>query len=142
MPDLYIDFFELNIPKPKIQKTNTRNWLSNVVRKENKRIKSVEINYIFCGDEHLLSLNQKYLNKQTLTDIITFDYSEKNSIKGDVFISYERVKDNAKKFNQKTSDELKRVMVHGLLHLLGYKDKTTAERNVMTQKEDYYLALF
>lgn len=142
MPELYIDFFEVNIPLPKIQKTNTRNWLSEVVRKENKRIKSVEINYIFCDDEHLLSLNQKYLNKQTLTDIITFDYAEKNSIKGDVFISYERVKDNAKKFNQKTSDELKRVIVHGLLHLLGYKDKTTAERNVMTQKEDYYLALF
>ena len=142
MPDLYIDFFELNIPKPKIQKTNTRNWLSNVVRKENKRIKSVEINYIFCDDQHLLSLNQKYLNKDTLTDVITFDYAEKNSIKGDVFISYERVKDNAKKFNQKASDELNRVIVHGLLHLLGYKDKTAAERNVMTQKEDYYLALF
>jgi len=142
MPDLYIDFFELNIPKPKIQKTNTRNWLSNVVRKENKRIKSVEINYIFCGDAHLLSLNQKYLNKDTLTDVITFDYSEKNTLKGDVFISYERVKDNAKKFHQKTPDELLRVIVHGLLHLLGYKDKTPAERKVMTQKEDHYLALF
>jgi len=142
MPDLTIDFFELNIPIPRIQKTHTRVWLSGVIRNENKRINCVEINYIFCDDEHLLSLNKKYLNKQTLTDVITFDYSEKNAIKGDIFISYERVKDNAKNFHQKTSDELLRVMVHGLLHLLGYKDKTAEEQQLMTKKEDQYLALF
>jgi probable rRNA maturation factor len=142
MSDFNIDFFTLNISAPRIQKTHSRIWLSDIIRSEKKRIHSVEINFIFCNDEYLLSLNQKFLEKQTLTDVITFEYSEKGSLKGDVFISYERVKDNAKKFQQKAQTELLRVMEHGLLHLLGYKDKTPKEQKLMVQKENHYLALY
>ena len=96
--------------------------------------------FVFCNDQFLLEKNIKYLNHNTLTDVISFDYSTKNKIHGDILISVERVKENARLYNQKFSTELNRVMAHGLLHLLGYKDKSEAEAKIMRSKENYYLS--
>ena len=115
-------------------------WLSNVVVSENK--KEGEINYIFCDDEYLHKINLEYLNHDTLTDIISFDYTMGNELSGDVFVSIERVKDNAKDFNVAFEEELKRVLVHGVLHYCGYKDKGEAEELLMRSKEDEKIALF
>lgn len=115
-------------------------WLTNVITSENK--KEGEINYIFCDDEYLHKINLEYLNHDTLTDIISFDYTMGNEISGDVFVSVERVKDNAKDFNVVFDEELKRVLVHGVLHYCGYKDKGEAEELLMRSKEDEKIALF
>jgi rRNA maturation RNase YbeY len=115
-------------------------WLTNVITSENK--KEGEINYIFCDDEYLHKINLEYLNHDTLTDIISFDYTMGNEISGDVFVSVERVKDNAKDFNVAFDEELKRVLVHGVLHYCGYKDKGEAEELLMRSKEDEKIALF
>lgn len=121
-------------------KTNIRSWLGDVIVSEKKQLG--EINYIFCNDKHLLTLNKTYLNHNTLTDIITFDYSEKETISGDIFISIERVKENALQFDTGFDMELRRVMVHGVLHLIGFKDKSKRDKDEMTQKEDYYLGCY
>jgi probable rRNA maturation factor len=115
-------------------------WLTNVITSENK--KEGEINYIFCDDEYLHKINLEYLNHDTLTDIISFDYTMGNELSGDVFVSVERVKDNAKDFNVIFEEELKRVLVHGILHYCGYKDKGEAEELLMRSKEDEKIALF
>jgi len=115
-------------------------WLTNVITSENK--KEGEINYIFCDDEYLHKINLEYLNHDTLTDIISFDYTMGNEISGDIFVSVERVKDNAKDFNVVFEEELKRVLVHGVLHYCGYKDKGEAEELMMRSKEDEKIALF
>jgi rRNA maturation RNase YbeY len=115
-------------------------WLTNVITSENK--KEGEINYIFCDDEYLHKINLEYLNHDTLTDIISFDYTMGNEISGDIFVSVERVKDNAKDFNVVFDEELKRVLVHGVLHYCGYKDKGEAEELLMRSKEDEKIALF
>jgi probable rRNA maturation factor len=115
-------------------------WLTNVITSENK--KEGEINYIFCDDEYLHKINLEYLNHDTLTDIISFDYTMGNEISGDVFVSVERVKDNANDFNVAFDEELKRVLVHGVLHYCGYKDKGEAEEQLMRSKEDEKIALF
>ena len=114
-------------------------WLSYSITNENKI--PGEISYIFCSDQYLHELNVKHLNHNTLTDIITFDYCEKNRVNGDLFISIDRVKDNAKSFNSSIENELHRVMITGILHLCGYKDKTPEDQNVMSAKEDFYLNL-
>ena len=100
-----------------------------------------EVSYIFCDDEYLYDINVKHLNHNTLTDIISFDYSLGKVVSGDIYISVERVEENAKERNIDFSDELHRIMVHGLLHYVGYKDKTEAEIRAMRKKEDYYLSL-
>ena len=100
-----------------------------------------DLNYIFCSDTYLHKINLEYLKHDTLTDIITFDYSEKKQISGDIFISIDRIKENALKFNQSIDIELNRVLIHGVLHLLGYKDKTPKEKETMRAKEDFYLTL-
>ncbi|MFV5697006.1 rRNA maturation RNase YbeY [Flavobacterium sp. ZT3R17] len=115
-------------------------WLTNVITSENK--KEGEINYIFCDDEYLHKINLEYLNHDTLTDIISFDYTMGNELSGDVFVSIERVKDNAVDFNVPFEDELRRVLVHGVLHYCGYKDKGEADELLMRSKEDEKLALF
>ncbi len=97
-------------------------WLSKVIVSENK--KEGDINYIFCDDEYLHKINVEYLQHDTLTDIISFDYSVGNELHGDIFVSIERVEDNAKDFNVPFENELKRVLVHGVLHYCGYKDKS------------------
>jgi len=116
------------------------NWLIQTAKNENKLIGN--INYIFCDDKYLLKKNKDYLKHNTLTDIITFDYSEGDTLSGDIFISVERVKENAVIFAQPFQEELKRVMVHGLLHLLAYKDKTVDEAKIMRNKENFYLSKF
>ncbi|MFE3872352.1 rRNA maturation RNase YbeY [Flavobacterium sp. ZS1P70] len=115
-------------------------WLTNVITSENK--KEGEINYIFCDDEYLHKINLEYLNHDTLTDIISFDYTMGNELSGDIFVSIERVKDNAKDFNVVFEEELKRVLVHGVLHYCGYKDKGEADELLMRSKEDEKIALF
>jgi probable rRNA maturation factor len=112
-------------------------WLNEVAKQEGKKI--LELSYVFCSDDYLLQINQAYLNHDTLTDIVTFDNSEDpKKIEGDIFISIDRVKENGEKLGT-SETELERVMVHGLLHLLGYKDKKKEEKALMTEKEDFYI---
>ena len=115
-------------------------WICRVINSEGKLCS--ELSYIFCDDAYLLEINKEYLNHNTYTDIITFDYSTPNSISGDLFISIERVKDNAQKFGISVVEELRRVMVHGVLHLLGYKDKEESEIAEMRLKEEEKLKMF
>lgn len=115
-------------------------WLSAVIVSEKK--KEGEINYIFCDDEYLHKINMEYLNHDTLTDIISFDYSVGNELNGDIFISIERVQDNANDFNVSFEEELKRVIVHGVLHYCGYKDKDEESERLMRSKEDEKIAMF
>ncbi|MEZ7498424.1 rRNA maturation RNase YbeY [Flavobacterium sp. Arc3] len=115
-------------------------WLSEVILSEGK--KEGEINYIFCDDEYLHKINLEYLNHDTLTDIISFDYTMGNEIGGDIFISVERVQDNASDFKVSFEEELRRVMVHGVLHYCGYKDKGEEDESLMRSKENEKLALF
>ena len=112
-------------------------WLNEVAKQEGKKI--LELSYVFCSDDYLLQINKEYLNHDTLTDIVTFDNSEDpKKIEGDIFISIDRVKDNGEKLGT-SETELERVMVHGLLHLLGYKDKKKVDKALMTEKEDFYI---
>jgi rRNA maturation RNase YbeY len=115
-------------------------WISKVIVSENK--KEGEINYIFCDDNYLLDLNQKFLNHDTLTDIISFDYSLGNNLHGDVYISIERVQENAIDFGVDFDDELKRVMIHGILHYCGYKDKSENDELIMRRKEEEKIKMF
>lgn len=115
-------------------------WLSAVILSEGK--KEGDINYIFCDDEYLHKINLEYLNHDTLTDVISFDYTMGNEISGDIFISVERVQDNATDFEVSFKEELRRVMVHGILHYCGYKDKGEEEELLMREKENEKLKLF
>lgn len=119
---------------------NYEKWISSIIQSENKFLG--DINYIFCNDEQLLKINIEYLDHDTLTDIISFDYSEGNLIQGDIFISIERVQDNAIDFKVTFEEELKRVMAHGILHYCGYKDKTNKDSLLMRKKEDEKIQLF
>ncbi len=121
-------------------KLKVRNWVRSIMDQEDKRFG--DISYVLCNDEYLLSMNNKYLKHDTLTDIITFDYSENGILAGDIFISIERVIDNAKSFVVSVDEELGRVMAHGVLHLSGYKDKKQEDKKLMRSKEDYYLRMF
>lgn len=120
--------------------TAISDWLSQVIVSENK--KEGEINYIFCDDDYLHKINMEYLNHDTLTDIISFDYAVGNELHGDIFVSIERVRDNAKDFDVSFEEELKRVLVHGILHYCGYKDKSEDDGALMRQKEEEKIALF
>jgi probable rRNA maturation factor len=115
-------------------------WLSAVILSENK--KEGEISYIFCDDEYLHKINVEYLNHDTLTDIISFDYTVGNELNGDIFVSVERVRDNALDFNVPFENELKRVLAHGILHYCGYKDKSDTEAALMRSKEEEKIAMF
>lgn len=114
-------------------------WITKVIILENKTLG--EINYIFCDDKYLHKINLDFLNHDTFTDIISFDYSSGNIISGDIYISTERVDENSKTFNNSFEDELARVIIHGILHYCGYKDKSEEEVVLMRQMEDKYLAL-
>ena len=132
----FYEEIEFKLPNPaKIKK-----WLTLSAKKEKRSIK--EINFIFCSDSFLLALNRDYLNHQTLTDIITFDESSGMAIAGEIYISIDRVAENAHTFKCDFLEELRRVMVHGVLHLCEYKDKRTAEKTVMRKKEESYLSLW
>jgi len=114
-------------------------WLISVCQKEGKTLSEVSI--ILCSDDYLLEVNRKHLNHDYYTDVITFDYSEETAISGDVFISVDRVQENAQSVGADMVDELHRIIVHGTLHLLGYTDKTISAKEEMTSKEDFYLSL-
>lgn len=134
-----INFFseiEFKLENPKTYKI----WLDKVVESENKKIG--DINYIFCNDEYLHEINLKYLNHDTYTDIISFDYSEANKVSGDIFISTERVKENALKYQVNFEKELQRVLVHGILHFIGFKDHTECEKVLMREKEEEKIKMF
>jgi rRNA maturation RNase YbeY len=126
------------IETKKIHLKNTANWLKKVVSSEHKKIG--EIVFVFCNDNYLLRKNIEFLKHDTLTDVITFNYCDAEQISGDILISVERVRENSKIFKTKFSIELNRVMVHGLLHLLGYDDKTQADAKIMRSKEEFYLS--
>ena len=115
-------------------------WIRKVISSEEKQLG--EINYIFCDDHYLYKINLKFLEHDTYTDIISFDNSERDELNGDIFISTDRVTENAKEYNVDFSEELKRVIIHGILHLCGYGDKTESEAALMRQKEDEKIALF
>lgn len=120
-------------------KQRIREWISAAIKEEGFR-RVGELNFIFCSDSYLLAMNQEYLRHNTLTDIITFDSSEQDDvISGDIFISVERIRENAKKFDVSEAHELHRVIIHGVLHLCGYHDKKADDKELMTKKEDYYL---
>jgi probable rRNA maturation factor len=116
---------------------NVSSWLELVCKEEMKEVG--DINYIFCNDEYLLEINRSYLDHDYYTDVITFDYSEGPCLSGDIFVSIDRVMENAKDFNVSFLNELCRVVVHGILHLAGYKDKLKDDEQLMRSKEDYYL---
>lgn len=121
------------------EKTKLKQWIKLITEKEKHTLGNIA--YVFCSDDELLEINIKHLNHNTLTDIITFDYTENNKINSDIFISIDRVLENAKKFNTAFENELHRVMIHGILHLCGYKDKTKSDADLMRKKENWALKL-
>ncbi len=115
-------------------------WIEELIRNEGK--KPGEITYILCDDEYLLKVNQDYLQHDYYTDVITFDYVKGKTISGDIFVSLQRIKDNAETLSADVERELKRVLAHGVLHLCGYKDKTIEDAKKMREKEEFYLNLY
>ncbi len=115
-------------------------WIENVIVSEGKSLE--EISYIFCDDEYLLNINIEYLDHDTYTDIITFDYSVGKILQGDIYISTERVRENSETFGVNFDEELRRVLIHGVLHLSGYKDKSEEEAAIMRSKEEEKMKLF
>ena len=136
-----IYFHSQDVKLPSINTSLITKLIENLINKENPNNvgKSGEINIIFCSDNYLLKLNKQYLSRNYYTDVITFDYSGENIISGDVFISLDRVKENAKKYSETFSHELYRVIIHGILHLLKYNDTNEEEKRLMRAKEDEYL---
>jgi probable rRNA maturation factor len=120
--------------------THYEDWISRII--ESEGFDEGEINYIFCDDDYLHKINVEFLDHDTLTDIISFDYSVGNVLQGDIFVSVERVKDNANDFNVPFDDELKRVLSHGVLHYCGYKDKSPKDEALMRSKEEEKMQMF
>jgi rRNA maturation RNase YbeY len=137
-----IQFHFQDIKAIGIKKRAINRWLKKIALAEENKI--VELTFIFCSDEYLLSINQQYLNHNTYTDIITFDYSnkERKNLSGDIFISLERIKENSLKYKVSFERELLRVMAHGLLHLMGYKDKGPKDKKKMRFMEEKSLKSF
>lgn len=134
MINFHTEDIDFKVEKP----IKTKKWLKKVIETEGFELS--EINYIFCSDEYLHKINLEYLDHDTLTDIITFDNSEvENLIEGDIFVSIDRVNDNSKEFDSLFDQELHRVLVHGVLHLCGYYDKSIEDEKQMRAKEDFYL---
>ncbi len=121
-----------------MQRTALKQWIKSVVEAERKKVG--EVNFIFCSDEYLLSINKEFLSHDYYTDVISFDYTEGDCIGGDIFISVDTVRANAITYKEDFNAELQRVMVHGILHFCGYGDASDSEKGVMKEKEDYYLA--
>ncbi len=133
-----IHFFNEDTAYVLKHKTKVRQWIADAIHENGFKLD--ELNFIFCSDAYLLAINQNYLEHDDYTDVITFDNSEGlKTVFGDIFISIDRIKENARTFHSTTFDELCRVMIHGTLHLLGYKDKSVAEKKRMTGKEDEFL---
>jgi probable rRNA maturation factor len=135
-----VEFFTEDVLMPSIDENSIVSWLSDACVSEEHILN--EVNVIFCSDEFLLTMNNQHLNHDYYTDIITFDYCFDNQIVGDLFISLDRVLDNANTNNVLYINELQRVLVHGVLHLCGYKDKSETEASMMRSKENHYLSLY
>lgn len=136
-----IHFFSEETPFQLKQKNNRKKWLKEIAQEEKFIIQ--DLNYIFCSDEYLHQINVEYLDHDTYTDIITFDNSEEeNELEGDIFISIDRVKENASKHSVSIEEELSRVISHGLYHLIGYKDKKKSETELMRSKEEFAINLY
>lgn len=127
------------VEKPKICTRRTSKWVKDVAEKHGKIVG--EIAYIFCSDEYIIDVNRKFLNHDYYTDVITFDYSEGKKISGDIFISLDTVRTNAEAFNQDYYNELERIIIHGILHLCGFKDKEPNDKEEMTYQEDEAIKL-
>ena len=132
--------FEVEIKYSLKEKRRIKEWLNLVAFKEGSKIQN--LNFLIVGDKRMIHFNKTYLNHDYSTDIITFDNSENKKISGDIVISIERVKENSKRYKVKLEDELRRVMAHGLLHLLGYDDKNEKEKKRIRKKENYYLEMY
>ena len=138
MPSIRFFYEEVKFRLPKSAKT--RSWIKAAILSEKRKLG--ELNYIFCSDDGLAVINQQYLNHNTFTDIITFDGNEREGyIQGDIYISIERITENALKYKTEFAKELHRVMIHGVLHLIGYSDKSKSAKAAMRKKEDAYLSL-
>lgn len=135
-----INYQAEDIKEPAIKKRAISAWIKKVAKIYNREIG--DISYIFCSDAKILDVNKQYLNHDYYTDVITFDYSENNTISGDIFISLDTVKTNAEKFATDPDEELKRVIIHGVLHLCGLKDKSEEDSKNMTQSENQALAIY
>jgi len=133
-----IDIFFEDTKPVKLKKTIVKNHIKYLIGNELKKIGNISV--VLCSDNYLLEMNRKYLEHDYYTDIITFDYVEGDIISGDLFISVDRVKENAEKFETTFLNELVRVIFHGVLHLAGYKDKTTSDEQLMRKKENFYLS--
>lgn len=134
MIQFFIEDVDFKVP----QSRKTKSWLQSIIKAEGFSLN--QLNYIFCSDEYLLNVNRQYLDHDFYTDIITFDNSEEETVvEGDIFISIDRVKDNAQELNKSFEDELRRVLAHGILHLVGYDDKEDEQAQEMRAKEDFYL---
>jgi probable rRNA maturation factor len=134
---LPLNFFTENIQFDLKQKLKIKKWITLSVKEENSLMGNV--NFIFTDNVSILEINKKYLGHNYFTDVITFDYSEKNKISGDVYISIDKIKENSLLYSSIFEDELRRVIIHGILHLLKYDDKTPEDRVIMASKEDFYL---
>ena len=133
-----IDLFFEDIQPFSIHNNHIQNHINKLIVNELKECGDISV--IFCSDEYLLKMNKQYLNHDYYTDIITFDYVEGNIISGDLFISFNRISDNSKEFDNELIKEVYRVVFHGVLHLVGYKDKSDDEQKIMTEKENFYLS--
>jgi probable rRNA maturation factor len=141
MSDFKINFFLQDVIFPIKNKKKIKSWLIDLALQEEEGLDGIGVSVILCNDDYLLALNKLYLAKDTLTDIITFDYSDNKTLLGDIFISIDRIIENAREYSQPTEAELMRIMAHGMLHLCGYADKTKTEKSMMTCKEDLYLGI-
>lgn len=135
-----ITFTSEDIPFPAVKKRKTAAWIKQVAESHRKIIG--EVNYLFCTDERILAVNNQYLEHDYYTDIITFDYSENDTVSGDIFISLDTVRTNSEKFKTNYEEELFRVIIHGVLHLCGINDKTDADAKMMRTAENEALELF
>jgi probable rRNA maturation factor len=136
-----VSFFSEDIDFKVVNPLKTKKWIKNTSFSEGYEVS--QLNYIFCSDEYLLEINKQYLDHDYFTDIITFDNSEEDKqLEGDIYVSVDRVRDNAKTFHTDFDSEMRRVLIHGLLHLVGYEDSSEALKTAMRAKEDEYLRLF
>ena len=139
MKESSLEFFSEDIDFDLSDPLTTKEWIQKSIL--NEHLSPGDLNFIFCSDEYLLKINQDYLNHDYYTDIITFDYRDGNVISGDLFISIDRVRENAKNSSLDFLSEIHRVIIHGVLHIMGYNDKTPEEESIIRSKEDFYLSL-
>jgi rRNA maturation RNase YbeY len=133
-------FFFQGVKISLVNRTRLKGFIATIFKKEGRQLES--LNYIFCSDKALLEINRQFLSHDFYTDIITFDLSESRSTRAEIYISTDRVRDNARQLDLSISDELHRVIIHGVLHLCGYGDKKPSEVKKMREKENYYLSLW